>query len=68
MTSIDLAALNLPLFNPDDEESFFPQGAKFLKAQLVASGTCRIESTVLYILLFTYDNGFDFLLVIFLMF
>ena len=39
VTPIDLGALNLPLFNPDDEATAFPEAAKKFKADLVASGT-----------------------------
>jgi len=34
---IDLAALNLPLYAPDDEKDNFPEAAKQLKAQLTAA-------------------------------
>ena len=36
---IDLDALNLPLYNPNDEATSFPEAAKALKSQLVDCGT-----------------------------
>jgi len=44
VTPIDLGALNLPLFNPDDEPTAFPEAAKILKAQLVATDGIFIAS------------------------
>ena len=39
VTKIDLEALNLPLYNPNDETDNFPGNAKTLKQMLVDSGT-----------------------------
>ena len=38
VSSVDLSSLNLPLFNPNDEQTAFPEAAKALKAKLVESG------------------------------
>ena len=35
---IDLEALNLPLYNPNDEENGFPENAKTFKSQLTEAG------------------------------
>ena len=42
VTPIDIDALNLPLYNPNDEETSFPESAKTFKSQLVDCGTYKV--------------------------